>query len=122
MPYGVYVRSWSCAGCVMKRTKYGNIKVVVDGIKFDSMKEANRYRQLSALEKRGDISELECQPKFKYFIGEKWIFSYSADFRFKQDGKTVIEDVKSVATKKNSTYRIKKKIIEAEFNVKISEV
>lgn len=105
-----------------KRRKYGNIKVVVDGIKFDSKKESMRYRQLKFLEKHGDISELECQPKFKYFIGDKWIFTYSADFRFKQDGKTVIEDVKSVATQKNSTYRLKKKIVETQFSVKICEV
>ena len=42
-------------------TKYNNKKVVLNGITFDSQKEARRYRDLSLLERVGEIKELELQ-------------------------------------------------------------
>ena len=42
-----------------KRTKFGNVKTVIDGYKFDSIAEGNRYLQLRDMEKRGEIQELE---------------------------------------------------------------
>lgn len=104
--------------------KYGNKKTVIDGIKFDSIKEGKRYRQLSFMQKHGAIKDLECQPSFKFYEGEKWQFTYKADFRYFdiEKGQTIIEDVKSVATQKNSTYRLKKRLIQARFNIKITEV
>ena len=44
--------------------KYFNKKVMVDGIKFDSKKEANRYEQLKILKQSGLIKDLELQPVF----------------------------------------------------------
>ena len=46
------------------KAKYGNKKVQVDGITFDSRKEANRYAELKMLEKCGAIKQLELQKKF----------------------------------------------------------
>ena len=45
-------------------SKYYSQKVVVDGISFDSKKEANRFRELSLLERAGAITGLERQVKF----------------------------------------------------------
>ena len=49
---------------VKKRDKYGNSKIVVDGIKFDSKREYKRYSQLKLLEIAGQISELQLQVPF----------------------------------------------------------
>ncbi len=47
------------------RAKYGNRKVVVDGITFDSKKEAQRYTELKLLEKTGKITGLQLQREFE---------------------------------------------------------
>lgn len=44
-------------------SKYKAKKTKVDGITFDSKKEAERYRQLKMLENAGHISDLELQKK-----------------------------------------------------------
>ena len=44
--------------------KYGNKKNIVDGIKFDSQKEANRYLILKDMLICGEIKDLKLQPKF----------------------------------------------------------
>ena len=44
--------------------KYRNRRVTVDGISFDSVREAQRYRELKLLERSGKISGLELQKKF----------------------------------------------------------
>jgi hypothetical protein len=48
-----------------KRTnKYNNKKTVVDGVKFDSKKEANFYQNLKLLQTAGEVKEFELQPVF----------------------------------------------------------
>jgi len=102
-----------------KQPKYRNKKVEVDGIVFDSMREAKRYKELSMLLRAGKISDLKLQVPFilieKYRNGEgKAIrkMEYIADFVYKQDGKTVVEDTKGFRTKE---YRIKKKLFEHKY-------
>lgn len=46
------------------RSKYNSHKVTVDGIEFDSKKEARRFRELSLLERAGQITNLQRQVKF----------------------------------------------------------
>ncbi|MBQ2175640.1 MAG: DUF1064 domain-containing protein, partial [Alphaproteobacteria bacterium] len=48
----------------MIKRKYNNKKIIVDGIKFDSKKEALRYKELKMLEKAGIISNLQRQVKY----------------------------------------------------------
>lgn len=92
----------------------------VDGIKFQSKKEANRYRQLKQLVEYGEISELERQIRFPILINGVKMFTYVADFRYldKRVG-SVVEDVKGVVT---DIYLLKKKIVEAVYAIKIMEV
>ena len=47
-----------------RSNKYGSRKVTIDGITFDSKKEAQRYIDLSLLEKAGKIVNLKRQVKF----------------------------------------------------------
>lgn len=71
------------------KNKYGNKKVEVDGIKFDSKAEAKMYRQLKELELSNDIEDLIIHPKYELFPKLKLrdgttqrAISYSADFQF----------------------------------------
>lgn len=88
-------------------TKYKNIRCEVDGIRFDSRKEANHYCELKLLEKAGAITDLKLQVKFTLHAGIKYI----ADFTYTENGKTIIEDVKGVRT---AVYRLKKKLMAAD--------
>lgn len=105
-------------------SKYKNKKTKIDGIVFDSIKEAKRYQELKVLEKNGVISNLELQPAYKCVVNDKWITTYKADFRYFHPVamNVVVEDVKSPMTAKLPVYRIKKKLVKALFDVDIVEV
>lgn len=103
-----------------KRSKYGNIKTEINGIKFDSKKEARRYTELLELYKAGKIEALKLQRAFtlqEAFTtpdGERvQAIKYIADFVYEQDGIMIVEDVKSAATKNNAAYKLKKKMMAA---------
>lgn len=106
-----------------KGNKYRAVKTEVDGIVFDSKREAARYMELMVLKKAGQISHLELQPEYQCIIGDKKICTYRGDFRYFNDQKSVVEDVKSSYTAKNPTYRLKKKLVEALYpGVTIQEI
>jgi hypothetical protein len=95
--------------------------VIIDGIKFDSKREAARYSELVFLEKAGNILFLErqvpfvLQDKFEY-QGEKIReIKYIADFIYIEDGKKIIEDVKSWITQKRPDYKIKVKLLKKRY-------
>lgn len=102
-----------------KKSKYGNRKVTIDGITFDSTKEANRWRVLKDMQDRGKISSLERQPRFNLCAGGRPVrygsgrqAYYKADFAYWDGEKRVVEDVKGFKTKE---YKLKKAIVEAMF-------
>lgn len=98
----------------IRRNKYNAKKTIVDGHKFDSVKESKRYIQLLILQKAGEISDLELQPRIPLIVNEQKIGYYVGDFRYvTKGGISVLEDVKSPATM-TSVYRLKKKILEAQ--------
>lgn len=105
--------------------KYNNTKTTVDGIKFDSKREATRYSELKLLERAGKITDLILQPRFelipKYEINGRKVrkMEYIADFQYVENGKTVIEDAKGFKTKE---YLIKKKLFEYQYKIEITEV
>lgn len=101
-----------------KKSKYGNQKAEENGIKFDSKKEARRYMELRQLETAGKISDLKLQHTFtlqEAFTTEDGeriqAIKYVADFTYMEDGKFVVEDVKSSATRKNRAYRTKNRMM-----------
>lgn len=93
--------------------KYRNKITEINGIKFHSKKEANRYVHLRILEKANKIKDLELQPKIPLLVNGKKIGNYIGDFKYFDIEKLeyVIEDVKSPITK-TPIYRLKKKILE----------
>ena len=125
--------------------KYGAKRCTADGYWFDSLAERERYYGLVLLRHAGEITDLEVHPRFDLFVPRKIntdvrvstglrhsqpaliapvkVGYYEPDFRYRTArGTVVIEDVKSPATAKNPTYRLKKKMVEALYNVKIVEV
>lgn len=110
-----------------KRSKYGAKKTVVDGIKFDSAKEARRYQELVLLLRANRIGNLERQPVYTLHAGygqrRVRIGEYRADFRYvDSSGSVIVEDVKSKITAKLRLYVWKKKHVEAEHGIQIREV
>ena len=105
-----------------KRTKYGNKKTVIDGIKFDSIAEGNRYLELKMLEKMGEISDLKLQVKYELVRKSKHgrALYYVADFEYLDKvGVLVVEDVKGVKT---PVYALKKRMLAEKYGIKIAEV
>lgn len=98
--------------------KYKNTKIVVDNIKFDSNLEATRYKELKLLERAGTITDLELQPRFLLqdsFKKNGRTFrkiEYVADFKYIENGKTIVEDVKGIQT---DVFKLKHKIFEKKY-------
>lgn len=103
--------------------KYHNSKMIVDGIKFDSKLEAERYAQLKILERAGVIRGLELQPSFELLPsfkknGKTWRRTvYKADFRYIlcKDDITIIEDVKGSISVITDVFRLKQKLFEYKY-------
>lgn len=105
-------------------SKYRNKKVVIDGHKFDSLKEASHYQELKQLEASGEIKLLKMQYPIILFEKSKYgrAIKYVADFTYIKDGQLVVEDVKSAFTRKNPVYRLKKRIVAEKYDIEIQEV
>ena len=93
--------------------KYRARKTSVNGIAFASKGEAKRYSHLLLLLKAKKISNLELQPRFllqeKDVVNGEHIraINYIADFKYEENGKTIIEDFKGVETE---VFKIKRKL------------
>ena len=105
-----------------KKSKFRNIITVRDGIKFHSIKEANRYEELQRLEHDGDIRDLRRQVKYALVVNGFHIADYIADAVYVRHGIEIIEDTKSPFTRKDPYYRLKKKLFQALFSKDIKEV
>ena len=101
--------------------KYRNRKTVVDGITFDSAKEARRWIELTLLDKAGAISNLRRQVRFPLSVNGQLICTYIADFCYTENGHEIVEDVKSAHTRKLPVFRIKYKLMRAIHGVAIRE-
>lgn len=112
------------------RNKYGAKKTEIDGIRFDSRHEAERYIELRYMERAHLISDLELQRTFTLIGPQKdkagkiieHPVKYVADFVYKDaDGQTVVEDTKSPATR-TPAYVIKRKLMLSIYGLRIKEV
>lgn len=107
--------------------KYHNRKTTVDGIVFDSAKEARRYQELVLLQRAGEISDLQRQVPFVLIPSQvdedgKVIerpVRYVADFAYKENGVYTVEDAKGVRTKE---YVIKRKLMFQKYGIRVKEV
>ncbi len=121
-----------------RKSKYANTKIEVDGIVFDSKKEAKRYQELKLLEDRGEIKNLQRQ--VKYILVPKQTeeptvtkagktkpgkviereCAYVADFVYEDPVRgLVVEDTKGFRT---PDYVIKRKLMLYLHGIRISEI
>lgn len=100
--------------------KYHNSKTVIDGIRFDSKKEAKRYLELKILEKAGVIKDLQRQVPYTLIDKSRYgkAIKYVADFVYYEDDKLVVEDVKGVLT---PLYKLKKRLMAERFGIEVKE-
>ena len=97
---------------------------MIDGITFDSKKEAKRYGELKLLEKSGVITNLSLQVQFQLIPPMKIngkhhrAICYIADFGYFENGEFVAEDVKGYQT---DIYRIKKRLMKQVHGIEIKE-
>lgn len=106
--------------------KYGNRKVIRDGIEFDSVKECQRYCELKLMQRAGLISDLQMQVSFELIPSQRIAgkvveraCSYVADFVYQQDGQKVVEDTKGFKTPE---YIIKRKLLLWVHGIRIREI
>ena len=90
------------------------------------MKEARRYRELSLLQRAGEITDLELQRQYILIPAQRvdgkvieQAVKYKADFVYSENGKTVVEDTKGVKTK---DYIIKRKLMLYVHGIRIREI
>ena len=126
--------------------KYGNRKATVDGIEFDSKKEARRYCELKLLQQAGKISDLQLQREFELIPAQYETYprygktgnrlqdgkrciekscTYKADFCYMQDGRLVVEDVKGYRDPASAGYAkfvLKRKLMLWRHGIKVIEV
>ena len=113
-------------------SKYNSKKTVVNGIVFDSRKEAKRYSELLLLERAGVIKNLELQKSFELIPTQYEVLpngkkgkcieravTYKADFVYNENEKMVVEDTKGFRTDK---YIIKRKLMLYKYGIRIKEV
>lgn len=105
----------------MRRSKFKAVKTVVDGVTFDSKKEAARWSELLLLEKAGAIRKLERQHAVVVTHNGVKLFKWLADFVYFENGQRIYEDVKSPITAALPVYRLKKKILKAMLNIEVRE-
>lgn len=124
------------------RNKYGNRKVIVDGMEFDSKKEARRWRELTYMQKAGIIQDLKRQVKYVLIPTQREecheVYqkgprkgqpkqgkvlenecSYIADFTYYENGVLVVEDTKGVRT---HDYILKRKMMLYIHGIQIREI
>ena len=104
-----------------RRSKYNNKRTTIDGITFHSKKEAERFCVLRQEAADGVIHSLRLQPSFTIRVNGHLICRYIADFAYTRDGVEIVEDVKSERTRKESTYRLKNKLMKAVLGIEIYE-
>lgn len=122
---------------VKTETKYHSKKITLDGQEFDSKKEAKRWAELWYLQRAGQISGLERQVKFVLIPAQREPdrigvrggtirgkvlereVAYYADFVYRENGETVVEDAKGMRTK---DYIIKRKLMLWVHGIRVREV
>lgn len=106
--------------------KYRSKPVWIDGERFDSKKEANRYKELRLLERAGKIQDLRRQVRYLLIPSQydkhgkciEYGCSYFADFVYHENGQLVVEDTKGLKT---DVYIIKRKLMLEKYGIRIRE-
>lgn len=101
-------------------SKYHAKKVYADGHKFDSQREFKRYQELIVLQHFNKIRDLQLQVPFVLIDKSEWgrAIKYVADFTYYEQDKFIVEDSKGYRT---DVYKLKKRLFEERYKIKIKE-
>lgn len=110
----------SCPATGIKSSnKYNAQKTIINGVKYDSRREALLYQNLLNLQNKGIIAHLERQKRFEIIPKTKTERAayYVADYFFQEvaTGQWVVADCKSPITKKLPAYVLKRKIMKIRY-------
>lgn len=100
------------------RSKYGNVKVEAEGMKFDSRREKTRWMALRLEETTGAITNLQRQITYPLDVNGMKVCDYIADFVYERGGELVVEDAKGFRT---AIYQLKAKLMLAVHGIKVFE-
>lgn len=101
-----------------KKSKYNAKKKMIDGIEFDSTREARQYQDLVLQQQAGQIQGLRRQVAFPIFINNILVCEWFADFVYRNGSGEIVRDCKGFKT---PVYKLKKKMVEASYGIKILE-
>jgi hypothetical protein len=99
-------------------SKYRNVRTEIDGIVFDSKREATRYQDLKLLERVGLIGNLQRQVRIPLEVNGEKVCDYIVDFKYHENERVVLEDCKGMRT---PVYLLKKKLVRACLGMEIRE-
>ena len=103
-----------------RRSKYNAQRTEVEGITFDSKKEAARWEELQLMLRAGEITELRRQVAFGLTVNGELVGTYKADYVYRdKQGKRVVEDVKGLRT---DVYLLKRRLMLACHGIEVQEV
>lgn len=117
-----------------RKSKFNAVKTVVDGITFDSKREAVRYGELKLLDRAGKIRNLVVHPRYSLVVNGTLIANYKPDFYYKyvHSGITdnqgvpywhpVVEDVKSPPTARKRDFVLVKKLMKAIHGIEVEVI
>ena len=122
-------------------SKYKSKKTIVDGIEFDSRKEANRYCELKLLQRAGKIQNLELQKAFELIPAQREriinpksgevkkgkvierAVTYVADFVYTENGRIIVEDVKGYkGGGAYAVFTVKRKLLLYRYGIRVREI
>lgn len=98
------------------KNKFGAKKIEIDGVKFDSKREARRWQALRLELRGGAISNLERQVSYSIEVNGRLICKYIADFVYDRDGLTIVEDSKGHQT---ADFKLKRKLMQAVHGIDV---
>jgi hypothetical protein len=111
-----------------KSSKFGNVKVEIDGYKFDSRKESEFYGSLKIKKQAGLIKDFKMQVPYNIVVNNIHIANYFLDFEVENnDGTIEYIDIKGKDKKTNKfiktgVFALKKRLVEAIYGIKISMI
>jgi hypothetical protein len=108
-----------------KPAKFRNVWTVVDGIKFQSKREAARWSELRILEAAGAIAALKRQVRFVLTVHHVKVGIFVADFTYIENGQRQVEDSKGRRDSRDPSYqlfKLKAALMKAIYGIEVREV
>ena len=102
-----------------RANKYRNVPKVLDGIRFDSTGESNRWAELCLLQKAGYISGLRRQVPHRLEAQGQLICIYKSDFCYLENGLEITEDFKGGTATMTPEFRLKRRLMQVLLGIDI---